>query len=490
MPPPLLQRGIAPASRENAAFRSCGTVGNPDPAAPALSKNLPTRCTIRSTGAAGWIRFCAGVTRAAIAGILACGSSALAAADFLAGPDTYRSMLPKLRPGDRMLLAPGEYAAGLPLHGISGAPDAPIVIRGPSSGKPARFLARQGANTISLKNAAHIVIDSLELDGQGRNADAVKAESESRFAHHITLSRLRITGHDKDQLIVGISVQSPAWDWVIRDCVIDGAGTGMYLGRSDGTTGFVGALIERNVILDTTGYNVQIKHQRLRPPVPGMPHDRRDTVIRHNVFSKRTVTSVPAQGRPNLLVGHLPTFGPGSDDVHVIYGNLFYENKTEALFQGEGNIALYNNVFVSTGGSAIAIQPHNGRPRAVAIFNNTVLARDTGISVSGVEPGLEPFVGGNLIFAARPLAGARTRGNLVRRWEDAAFHLRAPFAEPPALDLSPQTSGLQAEPRLPPWVSQLPDVHSDFDGLPRAGRDGGGAFAYRGTARPIRLEGD
>jgi len=395
-------------------------------------------------------------------------------------------MLPTLRPGDRLSLASGTYTAGLPLHGIRGTPDAPIVIRGPSSGNPARFFARNGANTISLRNAAHLVIDSLELDGLGRNADAVKAESESRFTHHITLSRLRITGHDRDQSIVGISVQSPAWDWVIRDCVIEGAGTGMYLGRSDGTTGFTGGLIERNVIRDTIGYNLQIKHQRMRPQVPGMPHDHRDTVIRHNVFSKQAVLAAPARARPNLLVGHFPPFGPGSNDAHVIYGNVFYENRREALFQGEGNIALYNNVFVNTFGSAIAIQAHNGRPRAVAVFNNTVLARDTAISVTGMEPGFAPFVRGNLLFAGRPLAGAKSRGNLTRGWEDAASYLRAPYAEPPALDLSTLTDVTHAKTQLPSWVRGLPDVDKDFDDIPRTEGDAG-AFAYRGSPRPIRL---
>lgn len=170
----------------------------------------------------------------------------------------------------------------------------------------------------------------------------------------------------------------------------------------------------------------------------------------------------------------------------MIYGNVFYENRSEALFQGEGNIALYNNVFVNTSGSAIAIQRHNGRPRAVAVFNNTVLARDTAISVTGMEPGFEPFVRGNLLFAARPLAGAETSGNLVRPWLDSATYLRTPFAEPPALDLSPQIGAMQAEPFLPLWVKGLPDVDSDFDDMPRTGRDGG-AFAYRGSPRPIRL---
>ena len=148
-----------------------------------------------------------------------------------ATPETYRALISRLQPGDRLILAPGVYRHGLRLHGLDGTPEQPIAILGPGVGPPARFLARNGANTVSLRDASYLLIESLELDGLGRNADAVKAESESRYTHHIVLSRLRISGHDADQAIVGISIQSPAWDWTIRECMIVGAGTGMYLGR-------------------------------------------------------------------------------------------------------------------------------------------------------------------------------------------------------------------------------------------------------------------
>ncbi len=57
--------------------------------------------------------------------------------------------------------------------------------------------------------------------------------------------------------------------------------------------------------------------------------------------------------RPNVLVGHFPLEGPGVDDDYAIYGNFFYQNRDEALFQGEGNVALYGNLFVNEYGDAI-----------------------------------------------------------------------------------------------------------------------------------------
>ena len=106
--------------------------------------------------------------------------------------------------------------------------------------------------------------------------DAVKSERPARYAHHITLENLLIRGHGNNQQTVGISTKCPAWNWVIRHNTIIGAGTGMYLGDSDGSAPFVAGVIEQNLIVDTIGYNLQIKHQRPRPDVAGMPFDASD----------------------------------------------------------------------------------------------------------------------------------------------------------------------------------------------------------------------
>ena len=134
----------------------------------------------------------------------------------------------------------------------------------------------------------------------------MKAEGHARFAHHITLEDLSIRGYGAGQQIVGISTKCPAWDWVIRNNVIVSAGTGIYLGDSDGSAPFVAGLIEGNLIRDTRGYNLQIKHQGARPDVPGMPSGPSVTVIRRNVFSKAQNAAAGELARPNVLVGHFP----------------------------------------------------------------------------------------------------------------------------------------------------------------------------------------
>ena len=112
----------------------------------------------------------------------------------------------------------------------------------------------------------------------------------------------------------------------------------MYLGNSDGSAPFIAGIIENNLIVDTIGYNLQIKHQRPRPDFPGMPAGRSLTLIRHNVFAKAE-GGVREAARPNVLLGHFPLEGSGTEDRYAVYGNFFYQNRYEALFQGEGNIA-------------------------------------------------------------------------------------------------------------------------------------------------------
>jgi hypothetical protein len=411
------------------------------------------------------------------------------AAEYIARPDNYLAILKRLAPGDTLWLAPGTYRHGLPIHGLQGTEKAPIVISGiPSQDRPV-FLARRGANTVSLIDAAHIVVRSLVLDGGNLIADGVKAEGHAEFAHHITLENLLIVNHGIDQSVVGISTKCPAWGWVIRGNVILGAGTGLYLGNSDGRAPFVSGLIEHNVVRDTIGYNLQIKHQIERPPLAGMPTGDSQTVIRHNVFSKANNASTGPMARPNLLVGHWPLEGPGANDRYLIYGNFFYDNPSgEPLFQGEGNVALYNNAFVNPSGSAILIQPHRGVPREIRVFNNTVVARDAGIIIRGVASGHQPVVAANAVFAGEPFLGLDGAGNLGLPYAEAAQHMRAPFAAPPQLDVSPRGVLRVSSVLLPEPLRRLPGAAADYDGHARGAEDVG-AFAYRPRGRPLALEG-
>lgn len=93
---------------------------------------------------------------------------------------------------------------------------------------------------------------------------------------------------------------------MIRRNVIIGAGTGLYLASSDDAAPFVNGLIEHNVVIDTIGYNTQVKRQQPRPTNVGLPTGQSRTIIRHNVFSKQYKAANGASAQSNLLVGICP----------------------------------------------------------------------------------------------------------------------------------------------------------------------------------------
>ena len=342
------------------------------------------------------------------------------AADYRATPDDYREQIPRLQPGDRLLLEPGDYRQGLALHNLSGRSDQPIIIEAADSSVRPRFIARPGANTVSLANVRYLALRYLEFDGRNVRVDAIKAEGHSRYADFITLEHLYIHDHAASQQNVGISTKCPALGWVVRKNRIERVGTGMYFGDSDGSDPFVGGVIEANQVSHTLGYNLQIKHQKTRPVEFG---GRYDTLIRYNVFSKQAALPGP-QARPNVLLGHFPLSGLGSEDRYLVYGNLFLSNPTEALLQAEGRVALYDNVFINDSGDAIHIQPHNDVPRDMDVFSNTVLASGTGIQVRPAEG--EPYrqrVIANVVAAATPLIGGEHSHNVILNYRHALTNI-------------------------------------------------------------------
>lgn len=410
-----------------------------------------------------------------IAAFVALAAAHLADAATLNGtPDNYRTLLTQVKPGDTLVLAAGTYTQGLPLNAMAGTAELPITIRGPAD-QSAVFTARSCCNTVQLDGTSYVQISGLTLDGVG--LDGPFGVDSRGACHHITLENLKIINHGADQQIVGISSKGPAWNWIIRRNTIIGAGTGLYLGNSDGTTPFVGGLIEYNVIVDTLGYNMQIKHQVPRPTNVGMPTTPQRTIIRHNVFSKANNASTGDLARPNLLLGHFPLSGAGTDDRYDVYGNFFYENGTEALFQAEGNVALYDNIFVNSRGSAVNIQQHMDRPRSVTVMHNTVVANGSGIRISGGDPAYTQKIIANVIYAATPVSGPNQQDNITGAYSAASTTLNAPFASIGTLDVYPRSGQLTGTAVSLDPLSGFTEGTLDFNSRARTGVHRG---AYEG----------
>ena len=390
---------------------------------------------------------------------------------YYGNPTNYLMLLNDLRAGDTLILEPGNYdppnaAPGLAFFGMHGVPAAPITVRGADPNNRPIFLGRSTHNTVRLDDASYIVIKDIEIDGRDLGGDGINSQG---ISHHITLDGLYIHGVGGDQQVVGISTNGgTTWNWTIRNTTIDGAGTGMYLGGL-GNNPFVAGLIEYNVIKNTIGYNAEIKHQNSRPNLAGMPTGQSRTVIRHNVFSKGANSATGGNARPNFLVGHFPPDGTGSSDVYEIYGNFFYNNPSEVLFQGEGNVAFYNNLLVNNSGSAIDIQPHNDVPKMIRIFNNTVVATGTGIRITGGATGYTQKVIANAVFASTPINAADQQANIGNSYGNAGSYLTAPFAALGVLDLYPLLEVLKGSVVPTADISGFTDWDKDFNGIAHTG---------------------
>ncbi len=408
----------------------------------------------------------------------------LHAAEITAGPADYREKVRSLRPGDVLLLEPGTYATLLSVDDLDGTPDAWIAIRGPASGEPAVFTADPGpcCNTIEIRNSSYVAIENLVVDGGGvEGAFGVSAKDGlANHVHHIRIENCTFLRHDASQQTVAISTKTPTWGWIIRRNRILGAGTGMYLGNSDGSSPFFAGLIEYNLIVDTLGYGIQIKWQQPRPAIEGMPVEPSSNVIRHNVLIKRDRPS-PSGDRPNLLVGGFPSSGSGSEDWSEIYGNFFFHNPREALLQASGRVSIHDNVFVDTAQAAIILQDHDLPLRAARVYNNTVYAATVGIRVSGtMDQGVH--VRGNLVFADTGLSGTPTTqsDNLFLPVADAAQFVRNPTVQLGNMDFYPLPGTCTGSPLdLGPFAEDE-DWDRDFNGTSKGGFTFRGAYAGEG----------
>ena len=406
-----------------------------------------------------------------------------------AGPDDYRALLDMLEPGDTLRLRPGTYARGLPIS-RGGEEGRCVVIEGiEEGGERPLFLGSDAFNVIALRDVSWVKVRHLDLDGMGRAGFGVASQNPDVPVHHVVIEDLEMVGFAANRQITGISTKTPAWAWVIRGNRILEAGTGLYLGNSDGRQPFVGGLVEYNLVLNPRGYAMQIKHQRAEGrgdlALEGMP-ERATTIVRYNVFAKAERGEGGGGARPNLLVGHFPRRGAGVDDQYLIYGNLFWQNPTENLFQGEGNVAFYANLLVNDGGGGVSVQPHNDVPKRIDVFFNTILVRDRAIRVTGGDEGFAQRVRWNALFGGTGIGGdAEVEGNVERA--DASA-LRAPDAEPGAgLDLRPEDAAALAVEADLESVAAYADADRAFDGTPRDGTTAG-AYAASAGPGPVALE--
>jgi len=407
------------------------------------------------------------------------------AADIPADPSTYKGLLSTLKPGDTLVLAPGTYTGGLPISNLNGTEDAWITIRGPASGAAAIFEGQSCCNTVELVDASYVAIENLTIDSKGLDGIfGVSAKnSTSNVVHHIRIEGSTFLGQSGSQQTVAISTKTPTYGWIIRRNIIDGAGTGLYLGNSNFAEPFVAGLIEHNLIKRTIGYNMQIKDQNPWPTHPSLPNvDAPRTIIRHNVFLKDDMPS-PDGVRPNLFVGAPPPSGAGSKALVEIYGNVFVHNASESLLQAAGRVSIHDNLFVDASDAAVLLAPHDGFPLSYArVYDNTFYSAKRAL-VFGASASEGDVVAGNLVFAGSAFEGpiAGLVSNLVDTVANAGAFVAKPSLLLGEMDFYPLAGKVQTSPIDPAPFAEDPEHACDFNGGARKDFFYRGAYADAGS---------
>jgi hypothetical protein len=428
---------------------------------------------------------------------LAIGSAAppLRAETLHASPANYAALLRQLKPGDTLNLEPGTYPR-LYLAGINGTSEAWIAITGPASDPPAIIQGEPDHNTVEIEHCSYLSLENLRIDSRGiPGAFGISARGrEHNLTHHIRIEGNTLIGQHGGQQTDGISTKTPTWGWVIRYNKILGAGTGLYLGDSDGSQPFVDGVIENNLIQDTIGYDMEIKDQHSIPAMPGMPLGPTSTLIRNNVFIKNDRAS-PDGDRPNLLVGAFPENGPGSLNMYEIYGNYFVHNHREALFQGSGRLSLHDNIFIDGPYTypAVVLRKQNGPLQVALVYNNTVYTSGPGIRFD--HPALSGgAVVGNLVFATNPIAGpiAFLSDNTTGSLESAPAYVHSPAFDLAVADFYPLPGKCQGAPLDLTMFQGEKDYTLDFNGTPKTQTKGAPVFrgAYAGEGPNPGWHGD
>jgi hypothetical protein len=405
-----------------------------------------------------------------------------AAAVRRADPSNYRALVRTLKPGDTLKLASGTYPR-LFISGLNGTPEAWITIAGPGTGAPAVIAGAPLQNTIEIENSSYVSIEDLRIDSRGiPGVFGVSAKGgESNLTHDVRIAGNTFVGQGGGQQTVAISTKVPTWGWIIRYNQILGAGTGLYLGNSDGSEPFVAGIIEHNLVKDTIGYNMEIKHQKYIPALDGMPMQPTSTIIRNNVFIKNDQPS-PDGDRPNVLLGDFPFTGAGSLNMYEVYGNFFYHNRREALFQGSGRVSVHDNLFVDGPYTyaAVVFRNHNGPLKIAYFYNNTVYTSQNGVYF-GARATVDDAVVGNAIFAQNPISGPvmRQADNLVDAVHNASSHVRSPAFDLVSMNLQPVAGKCQGSPiDLSPFQTNT-HYTVDFNGVSKPVSKG--AVVFRGA---------
>lgn len=168
----------------------------------------------------------------------------------------FREAVRNVRPGQVILLAPGEYEGGIYFENLHGQPGKPIVIAGEDPHHPP--VIRGGGECLHISRASYLELRHLVLTGARYNGlnidDGGQYDSP---AHHIVLKGLTVKEVGPEGNCDGIKL-SGVTDFRVEGCTVERWGDG---GQGIDMVGCHRGMIEGCTLRfeDDKGYGVQAK---------------------------------------------------------------------------------------------------------------------------------------------------------------------------------------------------------------------------------------
>lgn len=123
------------------------------------------------------------------------------------------------KPGDIILLAPGEYDGNVSFRGVHGTAKEPIVIAAADPDKPPQLTGKKVP--LHFRGTSHLELRDLVIaDTAGNGVNIDDAGDPDKPAHHITLKRLRVKNVGPKGNVDGIKL-SGVDDFRVDDCTVE-----------------------------------------------------------------------------------------------------------------------------------------------------------------------------------------------------------------------------------------------------------------------------
>jgi hypothetical protein len=131
----------------------------------------------------------------------------------------FNRAVPAARPGDRILLAPGDYGNNFYFSGVHGEAARPIVIAALDPKKPPRLVGPSAA--LHISGASYLELRDLVISGSSDNGLNIDdARNPRQPAHHITLRNIRVMDIGPKGNSDGIKL-SGLDDFKLIDCTVE-----------------------------------------------------------------------------------------------------------------------------------------------------------------------------------------------------------------------------------------------------------------------------